>query len=443
MPDQRPAPTVLTPADIAAYPIDRPETAGGDPMALTRCRLAATDQWHDAQVAGRRWPVGCVALEITQRCNLDCTICYLSETAEAVVDLPIGEIERRIDMIHALYGPGTNVQITGGEPTLRPRDELLRIARYSADRGLRPALFTNGLRARRPLLAALADNGLVDVAFHVDLTQQLKGYASEQALNAVRARCIEAARGLPLAVYFNTTVHAGNLGAVPDIVRFFLGHADVVNLASFQIQADTGRGIDRHRATALTVERVEAAIDEGTGGALRFGQLQPGHRQCNRYAMALVCNGRAHPLAPSDAFAARMMRATGDLVLERRSPGRSLSRAALWLLRHPQHLPATAAWAAGRAWAMRRDLWPARGRVQKLSFMIHNFMDASALDGERLDACIFRTVTADGTVPMCLHNARRDAFTLPLTGPLGDGPARLPTKLRKGRAKQGSEPRTP
>ena len=31
------------------------------------------------QVLGRRSTVGCVALEITQRCNLDCTLCYLSE----------------------------------------------------------------------------------------------------------------------------------------------------------------------------------------------------------------------------------------------------------------------------------------------------------------------------------------------------------------------------
>ncbi len=433
----------MTPSEVSAYPVETPHAGRDDPMAMTRRRMAANGQWQPGQVAGRRWPIGCVALEITQRCNLDCTICYLSEISEAVPDLPIAEVERRIDMIHALYGPGTNLQITGGEPTLRDRAELLRIVRYAADRGLRPALFTNGIRARRPLLSALVDNGLVDVAFHIDLTEQLKGYDSERALHAVRSRCIEAVRGLPLAVYFNTTVFAGNLTEVPDIARFFVAHADVINLASFQIQADTGRGIDRFRHDAVTLPRVEAAINEGADGALVFGQLQPGHGECNRYAIALVCNGRTHALAPDGAFAARMMDATQDLTLDRRSPVRSIARAARWLAAHPRHIGPTMGWAAGRGWAMRRDLWAARGRVHKLSFMIHNFMDASALQCERLDACIFHTATEDGTVPMCLHNARRDEFILsrlrtPGGGPDGEPPLRLTPKTRKGRAKHPS-----
>ena len=41
------------------------------------------------QVLGRRSTIGCVALEITQRCNLDCTLCYLSESSESVKDLPL------------------------------------------------------------------------------------------------------------------------------------------------------------------------------------------------------------------------------------------------------------------------------------------------------------------------------------------------------------------
>ncbi len=40
-------------------------------IARTRQRMAATGQWHDSQLLGRRGPIGCVALEITQRCNLD------------------------------------------------------------------------------------------------------------------------------------------------------------------------------------------------------------------------------------------------------------------------------------------------------------------------------------------------------------------------------------
>ncbi|MGH9576575.1 MAG: radical SAM protein, partial [Terriglobales bacterium] len=200
---------------------------GLTPLARASQRLEKTGQWAPWQMMGRRFPIGCVALEITQRCNLDCTLCYLSESSQALKDLPIEEVHRRIAMIRGQYGAGTDVQITGGEPTLRPRAELLAIVRRAREAGLRPSLFTNGIRASRALLADLAAAGLEDVAFHVDLTQQRRGYASESALDALRLEYLERARGLPLAVFFNTSVCDANLDAVPARAAFFLRHADV------------------------------------------------------------------------------------------------------------------------------------------------------------------------------------------------------------------------
>ena len=81
------------------------------------------------QVLGRRSTIGCVALEVTQRCNLDCTLCYLSESSESVKDLPLEAVFERIDRIRETYGPGIGVQVTGGDPTLRPRAELVAIVR--------------------------------------------------------------------------------------------------------------------------------------------------------------------------------------------------------------------------------------------------------------------------------------------------------------------------
>ena len=79
----------LSPAEIAAArPYPEP-AAGADPMALARARMEATGQWHPHQSMGRRWAIGCVALEITQRCNLNCTLCYLSDHSEAVKDIPV------------------------------------------------------------------------------------------------------------------------------------------------------------------------------------------------------------------------------------------------------------------------------------------------------------------------------------------------------------------
>lgn len=180
---------------MALEPTREPHT---DARGKLRGSMQRSGQWHDGQMAGRRWPVACVSLEITQRCNLDCTLCYLSESSEAVRDLPLEEVFRRIDLIAAHYGPHTDVQVTGGDPTLRRRDELVAIVRRVRAKGMRPALFTNGILATRDLLAQLADAGLVDVAFHVDLTKERKGYASERELNAIRREYIERARGLTL-----------------------------------------------------------------------------------------------------------------------------------------------------------------------------------------------------------------------------------------------------
>ena len=82
-----------------------------------------------------------------------------------------------------------------------------------------------------------------------------------------------------------------------------------------------------------------------------------------------------------------------------------------------------------------------------------------SLEKERIDACVFKTMTQDGPVSMCLHNARRDSFILkpvrlhtqtgerywqPLSGALSAGAATNPAatpappglKQARGRLRQ-------
>jgi len=433
--------------EIAAWRPDRPGTPEGM-LARARHRMENTGQWRKGQPMGRRFAAGCVALEITQRCNLDCTLCYLSEASEAVLDLPVAELFRRIDLIHAYYGRNCDVQVTGGDPTLRRRDELVAIVRRIAALGMRPTLMTNGIRATRPLLAELAAAGLVDVAFHVDGTQQRQDDADEAALNAVRREYIERARGLGIAIMFNTTVHRGNFEQLPALARFFVDHADAVRLASFQLQADTGRGVAGARPALITPDRVARQIEKGVGTRLNF-ETPVGHARCNRYAAALVAGGRAHDLLDDQALVADVLDASTDLVDDRRRPGRAMRSYARWAATQPWLWRPGFIWAARKLWAMRRDLVRGRGRVHTVSFLIHNFMDACALERERIEACIFMAMTAQGSVSMCLHNARRDSFILepievetggvnrhwePFTGFAG-APAKPRKVIAKGRSR--------
>ena len=435
--------TVVDPSTVA--PLRSP---AANPVADLRRRMQRTGQWQPGQTAGRRWPVACVSLEITQRCNLDCTLCYLSESSEAVRDFPLEEIFRRIDMIVAHYGPGTDVQVSGGEPTLRRREELVAIVARLTERGLRSSLFTNGIKATRELLVELSQAGLTDVAFHVDTTQQRDGYRTEGALNALRLEYIARARGLPISVFFNTTVHAGNFEEVPMLAAFFVAQAQVVRFASFQLQAETGRGVLGGRIDAIGNDSVAQRLQQGAGTPLKFNVLAAGHHDCNRSAVMLVINGRPYDAFGDAAFVQRFMRETAALRIDRGTPWKAMRSLLAAALAHPALCLAALRWAGRLAWQARRDLMAARGRVHKLTLFTHNFMDACHLDGERIDACVFMAITQDGPLSMCAFNARRDAYLLrPL--PTSAGPWQplreadpatqaMPIKWLKGRPRQAA-----
>jgi len=69
-------------------------------------------------------------------------------------------------------------------------------------------------------------------------------------------------------------------------------------------------------------------------------------------------------------------------------------------------------WALLKAWYLRRAIVAAHGRVHTLSFMVHDFMHARSLEAERIGACAFSVMTAEGPLSMCLHNAKRDEYIL-------------------------------
>ena len=380
------------------------------PLAAAREVMQRHQLWHSNQQMGSRWPIACVALEVTQRCNLDCTLCYLSEHSQAIQDLPLEEVMRRIEEIHRYYGPGTDVQITGGDPTLRDADELAAIVAKITSLGMRSTLMTNGIRASRALLMRLADAGLMDVAFHVDTTQELKGYDSEVALNQVREKYLARVRDLPLSVMFNTTLHQGNYHEVPALVAFFGRHADRLRTVSFQLQADTGRGTLAQRADAITLDNTLARIEQGLGTRLNVDAVQAGHPHCNRYGMALFVDGEAHDFYDDSGLFGRLLRDSRAVRWDRNQPWRSAGRFAAWLIRQPRLAVALAQWGASRLWRHRTALWRSRGKATTLSFLVHNFMDACQLDPTRIECCVFNTMTRDGPMSMCLHNAKRDAL---------------------------------
>ncbi len=382
----------------------------GEAIARTRTRVEVAKVWAPNQVLGRRYSIGCVALEITQRCNLDCTLCYLSEMSESTKDIPMSEIYRRIERIKNHFGPGTDIQITGGDPTLRKRSELMEIIRRVREMGMRPTLMTNGIAATRDLIQEMISNGLNDIAFHVDLTQERKGFKTEMEMNEIRLKYIERARNLPIAVVFNTTVFDGNFQEIPALIQFFKAHTDVVGMASFQLQADTGRGVLRERDQIISLDTVCDQIQKGAGSKISFESVRIGHPKCHRYGLTLEADGKLHDIFDSEDFFAVLVEATKTLEMDRRYPSRVVVSLAKWLFSTPQIILPGLKFILRKLWQMKGDVVRARGKVRKLSFFVQNFMDASKLEADRLHACSFMVMTPEGPMSMCLHNAKRDDY---------------------------------
>ena len=381
--------------------------------ALAKTKLRMGSHFKKNQILGRRETIGCVSLEISQRCNLDCSLCYLSPSSNQVTDLPLLEVFRRLDGIKEHFGAGTDVQVSGGDPTMRDRKELMQIVRYAREIGLNPALFTNGIRCDRSMIEELVENGLSDIAFHVDLTQGRKGFDTEQELDRVRKQYIEMVRGLPLMVIFNTTVHKDNFHQIPSLVQFFIEQSDVVRFASFQLQADTGRGVLGKRQEVISLETVREKIDEGSGNSLAWDAILLGHPKCHSYAPTLAVNNKAFSLIDDPELIGDFFSDFRDVTHDRRErPGIIALRYIKAALSKPRWLIRVAKYFLPRLWKMRRDLLASRGRAHKISFFLQNFMDADHLDPERIEACSFMVMTQEGPVSMCAHNANRDDYIL-------------------------------
>lgn len=382
-------------------------------VLLERTAERMGDVFVANQVLGRLQTIGCVAVEITQKCNLDCTLCYLSEHSQQVKDIPIEEVYRRLDQVIDHYGPGTHVQITGGDPTLRKHSELVDIIRYANDLGLYTALFTNGIAASRSLLERLAKVGLRDVAFHVDTTQRRKEGDTEAELNSIREEYIQRTEGLDLMVIFNTTVHKDNFHEIPQLVEFFRQRAKAVGLVSFQLQADTGRGEWRQRDIVINKETVSEQVEEGVSKTLPWDAIQVGHSECHHYLPTLVVNGNIYPVVFEKEFFADFAQDFQHINWNRHDQPwavafdffKALIKKPAWWLRMSKH-------GIKLLRSMGRDLIVSRGKIEKMTFFVQNFMDAKQLQQDRIDACSFMVMTAEGPVSMCQHNASRDDYIL-------------------------------
>lgn len=181
-----------------------------------------------------------VVWNCTQRCNLRCVHCY----AHAQDKVYHGEMttEEGKTFIQGLADFGVPVVLfSGGEPTLRK--DLIELATYAKQLGVRPVLSTNGTLITPELAKEIAQVGFGEVGVSIDgigaANDEFRGKegAFEAALNGIRQL-------VPLnqRVSLRLTITRRNFQELPAI--FDLVEREGVNRVCFYHLTYAGRGSD-------------------------------------------------------------------------------------------------------------------------------------------------------------------------------------------------------
>ena len=375
---------------------------------------------------------------VMERCDLACTSCYLGEEANASRPIEEAEVCRQFDALREFLGPQGKAQITSGEVTLMPREELGRYIRYAIDIGLDPMVMTHGRRflEEPDYLRDLVElDGLEKISIHVDSTQrgrqEWSPFCTETELHPLRdryARLIRDTRrqtGRRLHAAHTVTVHPRNLAQIPDVMQWMVRNLDAFRMISFQPVAEVGRTQDQSIEN-LTLDDVWEKVCGGLGTKINRDAMHFGHPECHIVTPVVVVRSGERFIVLETArkgkrwdrsYLRRLLDQVGGYTVRGKSRMTNILGITSLTLRNPLLLLETFLYGIYRSWGNRRELASVllravkRGHlsVRPLVLVIHKFMSPGELDTpigqERLAACTFKVPVNGKMISMCEMNA--------------------------------------
>ena len=347
----------------------------------------------------------CVLLEVTRRCNLACPVCFASSVPDdRDPDLPA--IGRWFRMLLASGGP-CNIQLSGGEPTLR--DDLPEIISLGRSLGFEFfQLNTNGLRlGDDPVyVRRLKDAGLSCVFLQFDGTddsvyQTIRGARLFASKRKAIDRCGETGLGVVLVP---TLIPRVNIHTIGSILSFAVARMPAVRGVHFQPISYFGRypapPSDEDR---ITIPEVISSIEQQTAGLMQAAHFSPPHAE-NAYCsfhgnFVLMENGELRPWKKEST------RCCTPATAERGARQARQFVAAKWSAPKPRNAGASLTPPRGGVDVSSLDAF--LDRVDRFSFCVSGmaFQDAWTLDLERLRECFIHVVSADNRIiPFCAYN---------------------------------------
>ena len=315
-----------------------------------------------------------VGIELTQRCNLNCPVCFMDSKREDD-ELSAEDFRPLFETIVANAGGECGVNLTGGEPTVRA--DLPSIVRIGREAGVNfIEISTNGLViARDPgFLHDLAEAGISGIYLQFDGVTPEPYLATRGAdLLDLKLKAIENCRAEGVQVVLAMTVVGGvNEKQIGSVIRFALENNDVVVGVALQPAFESGR-FDVKCSRPLTMGDVIFALEDQTDGLIQVNDVVP-----------LGCS---HPLCDAGVYLAR----EGEGYV---SVTRDLSHEDYLALYDPASPQGAVLW----------DIAAQRvpGFTGGLSIIIMDYMDRSNVDLERLEQCSMFHATVDGRlIPFC------------------------------------------
>lgn len=337
----------------------------------------------------------CMLLELTRRCNLECPVCYAS-AGKCGDDPNIEDIERQYDFLMAHGGP-FNIQLSGGEPTLR--EDLPEIIWLGRQKGFTFfQLNTNGIRlAAEPDYAkSLKAAGLNTVFLQFDgmsdaVYEALRGRPLLREKLAAIESCAAAGLGIVLVPVIAPGVNEEEAGG---ILRLAMTRMPYVRGVHFQPLSYFGRYALKRAERPVTIPRMLRLIEKQTEGMMKYADF------CGGGAESPYCSFHASYMRRGDG-SLRLLGRRGGSCCTTSDDSRN-SVAGQW------------SWAEGDTEAAQKKsgaetasldefLEYARRNTFAVSGMV--FQDAYDLDLERLMRChICEVDPRHGMVPFCAYN---------------------------------------
>ena len=197
-----------------------------------------------------------VAWELTRSCNLFCAHCRGSATPDTYhYELTTVECFRLVDQILEVGRP--IIILTGGEPLIRP--DVLEIARYASNRGLRVVMGTNGTLITEEIASQLKEVPVSRLGISLDfpvaeLQDNFRGQAG--AFDAVMKGIANAQR-VGVDIQINSTITRLNVDYLDELLALALELGAVAFHPFMLVPTGRGKGLESEE---LSPERYEQTL---------------------------------------------------------------------------------------------------------------------------------------------------------------------------------------